>query len=204
MSVVCVGAAHRRQQRQLPPFASKPHRYRRHSRTRRPCRSSSNSMVSTLRPGISRSTCSTGFECAERFLVAVAVHQRLVGDGAERQTQAAGLGLADQKFLEQQCMRADALRGIVVAQRQQFVAQRQQATRLKADDRHAARGERRIGCHQPIEFGAGIVDQSRREEGAPAAQRALLHRQVSADARDSRPRPARAARRRGFRAHRRD
>ena len=103
--------------------------------------------------------------------MAVAVHQRLVGDGAERQTQAAGFGLADQKFLEQKCMRADAFRGIVIAQRQQFVAQRQQAARLKADDRHAARGERRIGCNQPIEFGAGVVHKSRGEKGAAAAQR---------------------------------
>ena len=77
-------------------------------------------------------------ERAERFLMAVAVHQSLPGDRAERQTQAAGLGLANQKLLEQQRVRADALCSVVGAQRQQLVAQRQQAARLQADDRHAA------------------------------------------------------------------
>ncbi len=52
-------------------------------------------------------------ERAERFLVAVAMHQRLAGDGAERQPQAAGLGLANQKLLEQQRLCADAFCRVV-------------------------------------------------------------------------------------------
>ena len=85
--------------------------------------------------------------------------------------QTAGLGLAHQKFLEQQRVRADALCGVVRAQRQQFVAQRQQAARLQPDDRHAARGKRRVSRNQPIEFGAGLIDQAGRKKRPPAAQR---------------------------------
>ena len=60
---------------------------------------------------------------------------------------------------------------VVRAQREQLVAQRQQAARLEADDRHAARGERRIGRNQPIELGARLIDQAGREKRPPAAQR---------------------------------
>ena len=60
----------------------------------------------------------------------VAVHHRFRRQRAERQAQAAGLGLARQKFLEQQRMRADVFRGLVRAQRKQFVTERQQAARL--------------------------------------------------------------------------
>ena len=45
--------------------------------------------------------------------MAVAVNQRFARHGAKRQFQAAGLRLANQKFLEQQSVRADAL-GFVV------------------------------------------------------------------------------------------
>src|SRR5258706_1551153 len=41
------------------------------------------------------------FERTEGFLLAVAVHQSLAGDGAERQLQAPGLSLANQELLEQ-------------------------------------------------------------------------------------------------------
>ena len=126
------------------------------------------------------------------------------GDSAERQLQAAGLGLAHQKFLEQQRMRADALGVVVGAQREQFVAQRQQAARLQPDDRHAARGERRVGRDQPVQFGARLIDQAGRKERPPAAQRPCRDPRASEYGRGIRPRPARAARRRDFRAHRRD
>ena len=99
------------------------------------------------------------------------MHHGFRGDRSERQGEAAGLGLAHQKLLEQQRMRADAFGGVVRSQRQQFVAQRQQATRLQPDDRHAARGERRVGRDQPVEFGAGVIDQASREKGSAAAQR---------------------------------
>src|SRR5712671_2872294 len=61
------------------------------------------------------------FERTERFLVAVAVHQSLVGDGAERQLQVAGLRLANQKLLEQQRVRTEAFCGLVRTQRKQLV-----------------------------------------------------------------------------------
>ena len=109
------------------------------------------------------------FERAERFLMTVAVHQSLPGDGTKRQPQAASLGLANQKFLEQQRMRADAFRCRVGAQRQQLIAKRQQAAWLQADDGHATRGERRVGRDQPIELSAGVIDQPRRKKRPPAA-----------------------------------
>ena len=68
-------------------------------------------------------------------------------------------------------MGADAFRGQVGAQRKQLVAQRQQAARLEANDRHAARGERRIGCNQTIEFATGVVDKTGRQKRPPAAER---------------------------------
>src|SRR3984885_8799311 len=67
-------------------------------------------------------------------------------------------------------MRADGFRGLIRSQRQQLVAQRQQTTWLKANDGNAARGERRIGRDQSIEFDASMIDETRREEGSPATQ----------------------------------
>src|SRR5260370_24628160 len=61
------------------------------------------------------------FERAEGFLVAVAVHQGLAGDTAERQLQTPGASLANQKLLEQQRVRADAFCNIVGAQRKQLI-----------------------------------------------------------------------------------
>ena len=125
------------------------------------------SMVSTFRSGIEAKHLFDRLERAERFLMAVAVHQRFRRHGAERQLQAAGLRLAHQKFLEQQRMRADALGVVVRAQRKQFVAQRQQAARLQPDDRHAARGERRVGRDQPVQF-ARAPDRPGRPKGTSA------------------------------------
>ena len=92
--------------------------------------------------------------------MAVAVNQRFCRHGAQRQPQAAGLRLANQKFLDQQRMRADASGVAVGAQREQFVAERQKTARLQSDDRHAACGERREGPDQPVQFLARLVDQA--------------------------------------------
>src|SRR6202012_1617925 len=61
---------------------------------------------------------------------------------------------------------------VVLAQRQQLVAQRQQAAWLEAEDRHAARREWRVGLYQTVEFGAGLIDQTGGEKGSSAAERA--------------------------------
>ena len=104
------------------------------------------------------------------------MHHGLAGDGAERKLQPPGLRLAHQKFLEQHRMRADRFGVVVGPQRQQFVAQRQQAARLQPDDRHATRGKRRKACDQPVQLGARLIDKPGRKERAPAAQRpSVIH-----------------------------
>ena len=55
-------------------------------------------------------------EGGEGFLVAVAVHDGLVGDGAEGQLQPSGLRFAHQKFLESQRVGADRPGIVVLAQ----------------------------------------------------------------------------------------
>ena len=99
----------------------------------------------------------------------MAVQQRFAGDRAERQLQTSGFGLAHQEFLEQQRVRADTFRGVIGTQRKQLVAQGQQTARLQPDDRHAARGKRRVGRDQPVEFGARVVDETRRQKRSSAA-----------------------------------
>ena len=139
-----IGAAHRRQQRQLGHFD----------------RSLIGVCAVAERAGHAAATGFDGFdteignetkylfdrlECAERFLMAVAVNQRFARHGAERQFQAAGFRLANQKFLEQQCVRADALGFVVRAEREQFVAKRQETARLqiRRSARRAPRTARR-------------------------------------------------------------
>src|ERR1700712_4072632 len=101
--------------------------------------------------------------------MAVAVDEGFSGDRTERQSQPPGLGFANQELFEQKRLRANDFRTLVGAQRKQFVAKRQQTARLQSDDRYAALRERRIGETQPIELGAGVIDQARREKGPPAA-----------------------------------
>ena len=93
-----------------------------------------------------------------------------VRDRAKRQFQPASLGLAHQKFLEQQCTRADRLGVIVRAQRRQFIAQSEQTTRLQAHNRHAAHGERGVGVHQPRQLFACLIDEPCGEERAPTTK----------------------------------
>src|SRR5579872_3797268 len=68
-------------------------------------------------------------------------------------------------------MRADGLRRLVGTQREQFVAQGQEATWLETNDRHATRGERRKGRNQPIELGADVIDEAGGQESAAATER---------------------------------
>jgi len=111
-------------------------------------------------------------------LVAVAVHQHLVGDREQRQLQAPGLGLADQELLESNACALTLFAASSERSDNSSSRQRQQAARLPVPRSAAARGERRIGRHQPVELGAGIVDQSGREKRAPAAQWTLFGLQV--------------------------
>ena len=129
-------------------------------------------MVSTFKSGTSRRIFSTGLNAPKDFWWQWPCSSAFGGDRTERQPQPAGLGLAHQKFLEQQRVRADVFRGSIGTQREQLVAQGQQTARLQPDDGHAARRERRIGRNQPIELRTRLVDQPRREERPPAAQRA--------------------------------
>jgi len=99
------------------------------------------------------------------------MNQCFGGDWAERQPQATGLRLAYQKLLEQQRMRADAFGVVVGTERKQLVAERQKATWLQSDDRHAAYGERREGPDQPVQFLACLIDQAGREKRPPAIRR---------------------------------
>jgi hypothetical protein len=46
------------------------------------------------------------------------------------------------------------------AQREQFVAKRQQTARLQPDDWHAARGEWGVRRDQTIQFAARLFDQT--------------------------------------------
>ena len=55
--------------------------------------------------------------------------------------------------------------------RQELVAQREQAGGLQPDDGNAAFEERRGGGEDAAGLGAGLLDQARRQERAPAAQR---------------------------------
>ena len=91
--------------------------------------------------------------------MAVAVNQRFRRHGPEGKFQAAGFRLANQKFLEQQSMCADAPGFIVLAEREQFVTRLADSS-AQPDDRHAARGEWGVGRDQPVQFAARLFDQA--------------------------------------------
>ena len=112
--------------------------------------------------------CSHG---AERLLVAVAVQQHLALAFGDRLGDAAGLSLAREKFLEQdrpaQASRSVSAPGSIDSE---FVAQREQAGGLEADDGHTARDERGGGGKDAAGLGARLLDQASGEKRAPAAQ----------------------------------
>ena len=183
------------------PSRSRYRRCRRHSRTRRPCRSNSNSMVSTFRSGISRSTCSTGLNAPKDFWWQWPCTHGLLGD--RRQAAAKDgrrLGLAHQKFLEQQSVRADGL-----GRRRPSAAtavRRAGSTDNSARGRRWARRARRTAHRsQPADRARCGHDRRDPPRGKSARSTAAgRRRRASEDGRDIRRRPARAARRRDFRA----
>ena len=99
------------------------------------------------------------------------MHHGFRCDGAERQRRRPASASRTRNSSNSSACALTLLAVVVRSQRQQFVAQRQQAARLQPDDRHAARGERRVGRDQPVEFGARMIDQPGREKGSAAAQR---------------------------------
>ncbi len=129
----------------------------------------------------------------EGLLVAMRVQQRaFLRQRGERQRKASGAVLTREEFLEQECVFRQAPRGVAQAHHQEFVAQRQEARRLEADDGGAALDMwQQCGDHAP-RLGFCLLDQARGEIGAPAAQRprglAIRADRVGRLPRKSRPR----------------
>ena len=107
----------------------------------------------------------------ERFLVAMAVQERALGHRLERQVERARRRFARQEFLEQQRVGRQRARVVAPDQRGQLVAETENAARLEPDDRHAAREQRRQRRDAAFRLAARLLDQTDREEGAPAAER---------------------------------
>ena len=78
----------------------------------------------------------------------MAVDQDRLGDRREGDREAARLRLARDELLEQERLRGDRIGLGAEPQRQRLVAQREQARRLEADDRHAGVGERQQRIEQ--------------------------------------------------------
>src|SRR5262245_57768709 len=78
-----------------------------------------------------------GRRADERLLMAVAVEQRLLALGAEREREPAG-ALADQELFEQERVLRDGASVVAAHQIHGLVAQGQKTRRLEADDRDAA------------------------------------------------------------------
>src|SRR5262249_12179468 len=92
----------------------------------------------------------------------------------QRQIELPLLALARQEFLEQQGVRRQRIGCLALYQRRQLVAERQQAARLEAEDRHAARDIGRERLERALPPLARLLDQPDREEGAATAQRPLV------------------------------
>ena len=67
--------------------------------------------------------------------MAVAVQQRAFADRLERELELAGVRLARQEFLEQECVRGQAAALFPLQQRRDLVAEAEHATRLEPDHR---------------------------------------------------------------------
>ena len=78
--------------------------------------------------------------------------------GLAASDQATGLVLARQKLLEQNSLRRNGLGVVAGQQRRDLVAERQQATRLETDDRHAATGIGQQRCERAPRFARGCFD----------------------------------------------
>ena len=101
----------------------------------------------------------------------MAVEERAAAQRRERQGEPPGPRLGGEEFFEQHRAARHLGGAVILDDGRDFVAEREQAARLEADDRHAAR---RIGCERR-EGALGLlprfVDAADGEEGAAAAQR---------------------------------
>src|SRR4051812_11072576 len=79
---------------------------------------------------------------AEGFLVAVSMNQRTLRDRLERQIKSPSGGLAHQEFLEHQRVQRELRCTFALDHRGHFVAEAENAARLKTDHRYAASYER--------------------------------------------------------------
>ena len=129
------------------------------------------STISTARSGKAQHIAHRAHR-VERLLVTVAVHQRVLLGRHER-IEAAGAVLAGEEFLEQERALGETACVIAEAHHQELVAQGQEARWLEPDDGGTARDVRRERGDDAARFGLRLVDQSRREEGAAAAERPL-------------------------------
>ena len=119
---------------------------------------------------MSRSTCSTGLNAPKDFWWQWPCTSGLVGDGAERQLQPAGLGLAHQEFLEGSAcaptaLASSSLRSEASSSRR---VKRQLGSSPTIGTPRAAKGA--SGDHA-VELDRGFVDEAGGQEGAAAAQR---------------------------------
>ena len=89
-------------------------------------------------PRPSRSAPSTAPIAAKRFLVTMTVQQSAAAHRCQRQGQPSGAGLADQEFLEQHGVIGNPRGAAVRHHGGDFVAEREQATRLETHDGYAA------------------------------------------------------------------
>ena len=108
---------------------------------------------------------------AERFLMAVPVHDGAPLERPQRRRPPAGIELAVDELFEQKRVRRHGARRGGGDERQKLVAQREQARRLQADDRDSALRVRRERVDRALRFRARIVEQSGAEECSSAAQR---------------------------------
>jgi len=108
----------------------------------------------------------------EGLLMAVSVQERaLFGERLELEREAAGFVLEREELLEEQRLRSERVGLAAREHRLEFVAQGQKAGRLEADDIDAASHVGLERGQHPLRLGLRLLDHSRREESAAAAQR---------------------------------
>src|ERR1700726_4963809 len=103
--------------------------------------------------------------------MAMAVQQRALGDGRERQAEAAGLHLAREKLLKHQGLFSELAPRFPGDDPRDLVAEAEQAARLEPDDRYAAREVWRERGQHPLRLMQRFVHLADRQERAAAAQR---------------------------------
>ena len=136
----------RREQARSRRSASTARSARPRSRTTRPCRSSRRRARRPRRPGCARSSATVAAVPASAFWWQwpwKTIRRPLTGESGSS-AQRAVVDRLDEQLLDEPRLVGDGLRARVAGQQAQvLLAQRQQARRLAADDRHAALGLRR-------------------------------------------------------------